>query len=375
MSMVDISEWQPPASINYDAFASGLKLAIIRTQYGSDYIDKHYKTHHIELKRRGVPTNAYAWVRGSSVSDMRTEATDFFNRTKEFNPEVWWLDVEEQSMTDMRSGITAYAERLRELGAKKVGLYIANHLYGSFNLDTTIFDAVWIPHYGSNNGVPNSTPNYRCDLHQFTSNGKLAGYGGVLDLNQLTGSLGLGFFTGEETYVAPTVVEQTPVPVATKRSATNGVYSVVSGDTLGAIASDFGVTVDNLKAWNNIVNANLIQVGQRVSVTAPVVTTSYSNYTVKSGDSLEAIANSYKTTVDAIVKANNIVNKNLIYPGQTLRIIGASASSNQSYYTVKSGDSLAVIASKFGTTVDTLVKLNSIKNKNLIYPGQSLKVR
>lgn len=45
------------------------------------------------------------------------------------------------------------------------------------------------------------------------------------------------------------------------------------------------------------------------------------------------------------------------------------------YYTVKSGDTLTKIANKYGTTVDNLVKLNGIKNKNLIYAGQKLRVK
>ena len=43
-------------------------------------------------------------------------------------------------------------------------------------------------------------------------------------------------------------------------------------------------------------------------------------------------------------------------------------------YTVKKGDTLTYIANKFGTSVDSLVKKNGIKNKNLIYVGQKIKI-
>ena len=43
-------------------------------------------------------------------------------------------------------------------------------------------------------------------------------------------------------------------------------------------------------------------------------------------------------------------------------------------YTVKKGDTLTYIANKFGTSVDALVKKNGIKNKNLIYVGQKIKI-
>lgn len=194
--IIDISHHQNPSKINYDKLAKQVKLVIIRTQYGSRTIDRHYKTHHKEFQKRDIPTACYAWVRGVSIDDMKVEAIDFYNRTKDLNPCFWFLDVEEKSMADMRTGISAYVAQLRKLGAKKVGVYIAHHLYKSFNLDMSKFDAVWIPHYGRNDGTLNSKPAFPCDIHQFTSVGRLDGYNGNLDLNKLTGTKPLEFFTG-----------------------------------------------------------------------------------------------------------------------------------------------------------------------------------
>src|SRR5690625_1484485 len=161
--IIDISHHQLPNKINYDKLATQVKLVIIRTQYGSRLIDQHYKTHHEQFQRRGIPTAAYAWVRGVSIHDMKVEARDFYHRTKTFNPTCWFLNVEEKSMNNMRAGIRAYMKELRKLGAEKVGIYIAHHLYKSFNIDVNEFDAVWIPHYGKNNGTVTSKPRYPCD--------------------------------------------------------------------------------------------------------------------------------------------------------------------------------------------------------------------
>lgn len=196
--IIDISHHQVPSKINYDELARQLTLVIIRTQYGSRLIDKHYKTHHRELQKRSVPAAAYAWVRGISVEDMRKEARDFYNRTKEFNPTFWFLDVEEESMEDMRTGVSAYVDQLRKLGVEKVGIYIAHHLYEKFNLNLDEVDGVWLPRYGKNDGKLNKKPDYPYDIHQFTSRGKLEGYPGYLDLNRLSGNKPLSFFTGEE---------------------------------------------------------------------------------------------------------------------------------------------------------------------------------
>ena len=194
--IIDISHHQNPAKIDYDKLCGQLDMAIIRVQYGSKLIDRYYKTHIAEMKKHNIPFGVYAWVRGVSEKDMQVEAQDFYNRAKACNPAFYALDVEEKSMANMRTGINAYIEKLRSLTDKKIGVYIAHHLYKQFNLDMSKFDAVWIPHYGRNNGQPNSEPVYPCDIHQYTSKGRLGGYNGNLDLNRLTGSKPLGFFTG-----------------------------------------------------------------------------------------------------------------------------------------------------------------------------------
>ena len=200
--IIDISEWQEPKNINYDVLAKNVSGVIVRVQYGSNYIDKHYKTHINEFKKRGVPIAVYAWVRGSSYSDMEVEANDFYQRAKEFKPSFWWLDIEEQSMSDMRGGCEKYRQKLKSLGAEKVGCYIANHLYQAFNIDVAKFDGLWVPTYGRNNGLyegsnPTSTNNY--DIHQYTSNGRLQGYNGVLDLNRIVKKSFEYFFSKSET--------------------------------------------------------------------------------------------------------------------------------------------------------------------------------
>lgn len=107
-------------------------------------------------------------------------------------------------------------------------------------------------------------------------------------------------------------------------------------------------------------------------------------YVVKPGDTLGGIASKYNTTVNELVRLNNIKDKNKIYPGQVFRLpsnnsLGSkteehknSGVSNKDSYVVKSGDTLGGIASKNNTTVDELVKVNNIKDKNKIYPGQIL---
>ena len=103
---------------------------------------------------------------------------------------------------------------------------------------------------------------------------------------------------------------------------------------------------------------------------------------VKSGESLWSIAQKYNTSVENI-KQNNNLNNNMVFPGQVINVGGsASQSSNSntssnsgsvSTHNVKSGESLNIIANKYGVSVNALMKANNL-NGYLITPGQTLKI-
>lgn len=184
--------------------------------------------------------------------------------------------------------------------------------------------------------------------------------------------------------------------------SSNGYYTVQSGDTLSGIALKFSTTSSKLAQLNSLSNPNLIYVGQRLLVnqssnsnssssgqsssTTTNTEASAASYTVKSGDTLSGIASRYNTTVNQIVSLNQLSNPNLIYVGQVLKLknsqtTNSSSSSSSSTaattvgtYTVKAGDTLSAIASRYSTSSSTLASLNSLSNPNLIYVGQVLKV-
>lgn len=381
--IVDLSHHQVPSKINYDKFAKQLDFAIIRTQYGSKTIDKYYKTHHAELRKRGVPTAAYAWVRGVSERDMEVEATDFYNRTKELNPTFWFLDVEEKSMDDMRAGISAYVKKLRQLGAKKIGIYIAHHLYKSFNLNLDEVDAVWIPRYGTNNGKPQTKPDFPCDIWQYTSAGRLDGYDGNLDLNALNSDKTLEFFAGK--------VAKPSKPAATKpKSQAPKKYKVVTtvnGYVNAADAKARRNAKAKVKAGEYFVfneSSGMINVTKTAGVPGnwinpadnkkPAKTQqSTSTYTVQVGDTLSGIAAKFGTTVKKLQELNNIKNPNKIYAGQKIKVSGTETS--KKYHTVKSGDTVSGLAAKYGSTMAQIKSWNNLKDINKIYVGQKLRVK
>ena len=165
-----------------------------------------------------------------------------------------------------------------------------------------------------------------------------------------------------------------PVPV------TSNSYTVKKGDTLTKIAKLHGVRIVDLKTWNNIENANLIQIGQVLKTSAPIQAPQQptqptpnvpsGTYTVKSGDTLSQIAERVGLSIYEIQQINAIPDINRIQVGQVLQL---ELKPLQRKYIVKSGDTLSGIAYKLGTTVNNLRSGNNIGNPNLIYVGQVLK--
>ncbi len=203
---------------------------------------------------------------------------------------------------------------------------------------------------------------------------------------------------------------------STGTATTNSYYTVKAGDSVWLIANNHGISMTQLVEWNGIKN-NLIHPGQKLIVkkgsdstsgssssagnttnkpatgtsntgssgtNSSAATTGNSYYTVRSGDSVWFIANKYGISMDQLIQWNGIKD-NFIYPGQQVIVKkGSSASANTGNtggstsaaqtYKVVSGDSLWSISEKHGMTVNQLKELNNLKS-DTIYVGQTLKVK
>lgn len=183
----------------------------------------------------------------------------------------------------------------------------------------------------------------------------------------------------------------------------SGRYQIRSGDTLGGIADRFGISISDLRSWNNIRGNRIIAgdtlvvgSGGSTSSSAPATTASSASngaairYRIRSGDNLAVIAKRHSVSIDDLRKWNGL-RGSTIQAGKTL-IVGYGASSSaapqttvsassspssgggESTYVVRSGDTLGGIAERFGATASDLRAWNGLRSSR-INVGQRLTVR
>ena len=166
--------------------------------------------------------------------------------------------------------------------------------------------------------------------------------------------------------VVKSLANYTNVPYY-KEGESQEIYTVKKGDSLWKIANKYNTTVEKLKSANNL-KTNTLSVGQKLVI--PSISVS-DTYIVQKGDSLWSIANKFNMTVSELKNLNNLTN-NLLSIGQVLKIKDSS-NNGKTTYTVQKGDSLWVIANKYGITTEELKSYNNLTS-NLLSIGQVLKI-
>ena len=162
--------------------------------------------------------------------------------------------------------------------------------------------------------------------------------------------------------------------------------TVAPGDTLGAIAARHGTSVSALARANGIADPALIHAGSRLVVpgggSSAGMTPVAGSYTVRSGDTLGAIAARHGTSVAALARANRIANPAIIGVGTRLVVPGAgapvgtgsSSAPASGSHTVRPGDTLGAIASRHGTSIAALAALNGIGDPDVLTVGRVLSI-
>ena len=210
----------------------------------------------------------------------------------------------------------------------------------------------------------------------------------------------------EETTSAEETSSEESASNEVQTSSSSGSYTVVSGDSLYAIARKTGTSIQDLLSLNGLNLNSVIHPGQVLqlsnayesSSTEETVTTTEETasseetttsgnaqmYYVHKGDTLYRIARNNGISLSTLLEWNNLSVDSPIYPGQGLIVsygssssteeaeeTAASSESTETTYTVQPGDGLWRIAKNHGLTLDELKSMNQLTS-NIIQPGQVL---
>ena len=179
---------------------------------------------------------------------------------------------------------------------------------------------------------------------------------------------------------APTTEVTAAIPTVAPASRPT-TYRVKSGDTVSQIAKRFGLSVTSIAKLNNLGPKSLIRVGQVLKLSGTkALETTVESYRVKPGDTLLAIASRHGLTLNELTAINRISSSTLIYPGQVLRVAKVLPASQPQLnapdsYQVMAGDSLDSIAKKFSLSITALREYNGLSRASIIYVGQMLSLK
>ena len=378
---LDVSNWQ--GDIDYaQVKAAGIEVVYIKASEGTTFKDPYFERNYANAKANGLKVGLYHFVTATNVQSAREQAQFFASVISGKTPDCKLaMDFEQFrggiSVNEINEISKVFLETVQQLTGKEVVIYSnLNDAQRVFSRELANQYPLWVAYWGSESGLLNSASNWQnWEGWQYTSRGIVAGVNGYVDRNRFTDNIFL-----EECTNCPPVENPN-----TGEEAQLTYYTVKKGDTLSAIANRYQTTVQQLVTENGIANPNLIYPGQVLRITTNKQNTGDSCemgcviYTVKRGDNLWNLSRQYGTTVQSIAQLNQIQNPNLIYPGQRLRIpvnmdLGTSTMTQNGSYIVKRGDTLWGISRRYGVTVRYLANKNGIRNPNLIYPGQVIRL-
>lgn len=340
LKVIDVSYHQ--GTINWEKVkASGVQGAIIRCGYGMNQTnqdDKQWKRNADECTRLGIPFGTYIYSYANTLAKAESEAQHVLRLVKGYKLSFPIYYDLEQAGTE--SGAIERANRfgdIIEASGYWCGIYANKNWWDNYLKGLTRFTR-WVARYNSTLGMDN------VDMWQYSSSGKVSGISGNVDMNhcyrnfpnEITGGVSSGGGNNSSS------------SGSASGSTLDIVYHIISNGINGDARKSYcGSRYDEVQSF-----INHIYTASDQTLANEVKSGKYGNNPVR-----KAVLNACGNRYD---KVQSIVNGG-----------GTSAQ----YYTIKSGDTLSEIAQKYGTTVKQLQSWNKIKNANVIYAGQKIRVK
>lgn len=343
---IDISNWQK--GINLDALA--IDFAICKATQGASYVSPDCDRQTQQAMKRGLLVGVYHYVNGAGVD---AEAQHFANSIKGYlGKALIVLDWEQGD--NAAWGNTGYLDSLVAKVKALTGvtpLIYASQSVFPWDIAKKHGCGTWVAQYANNNttGLQSNPWNegaYSCDIRQYSSCGRLDGWGGNLDLNKA--------YMDAAKWQQFAAVGGAAQPAPTPTAPATGVENMDALDLVaGVFRDEYGKDDDRRKALGSRYDEVQKIVNHICSASAETLAKETWAGDYRNGSERKAILAHRYDEVMAIINGN-------VESGQT--------------YTVKSGDTLSGIAAKFGTTYQKIAAKNGITNPNIIYPGQRLKI-
>ena len=182
--------------------------------------------------------------------------------------------------------------------------------------------------------------------------------------------------------VAPSqLATQIPFTIPAE-SSVPATHRIEAGDTVSSIAARYGLSLEEVLRVNNLQSSSLIFAGEELRLpgagtTAAPSPSAAAVYTVKSGDTLSAVAAAHGVSLDAVLAANGLTLTSVIHPGQEISLSGGTAPSvapaaepaAAATHTVEAGDTLTGIAARHNLGLADLMAANGMDDTTVLFPG------
>lgn len=315
---IDVSNWQ--GYIDYNRVKeAGIDIVYIKASQSSNVTDPFFRLNYTNAKNNGLKIGLYHFLTARTEDEAIKEAEYFSSVISGTTPDCRLaMDFESfgnLTKEEINNIALAFSNKVKELTNKDVVVYSdAFNARNTFGEELASAYPLWIAEYGVTEPSSDSNWSYWIGF-QYSDMGRISGIRGFVDRDKFTSDIFLS--SNESIDTPPNTVNQIEY------------YTVKRGNTLSGIANEFGTTINEIAGLNGIKNVNLIYPNEvlKIDVTRNLeeikgneVETGHTIYTIRRGNTLTYIANMFKVSIESIVRLNDIKNPNLIFTGERLRI-------------------------------------------------------